>query len=125
MPEPRDRATRLRMQRQVRRDTTPELALRRRLHAMGYRFLVDAKVEPDMRVRGDIVFPRRKVVVFVDGCFWHGCPLHATQPKNNAAWWREKLATNFARDRRTDSELTRRGWTVMRHWEHESPDEAA
>jgi DNA mismatch endonuclease, patch repair protein len=70
------------------------------------------------------VFTRRRVVVFVDGCFWHGCPLHATEPKNNAEWWREKLAANMARDRRHDEELTSAGWTVLRIWEHENADVA-
>ena len=73
--------------------------------------------------RGDIVFTRKKVVVFVDGCFWHGCPDHATAPKNNAEWWREKLAANVARDIRSTADLRRFGWTVIRAWEHEEPDE--
>jgi DNA mismatch endonuclease (patch repair protein) len=71
------------------------------------------------------VWRGRKVVVFVDGCFWHGCPRHATQPKANADWWRDKLAANVARDRRTDAELAARGWRVLRYWEHEPPTEVA
>jgi DNA mismatch endonuclease (patch repair protein) len=112
------------MQRQSRRDTAPELLLRRRLHALGYRFRVDHKPEPDLRVRGDIVFTKRRVCVFVDGCFWHGCPLHSTSPKNNADWWRDKLTANVARDRRSDATLTHRGWAVVRIWEHEPLDVA-
>ncbi|HEV7824761.1 MAG TPA: very short patch repair endonuclease [Mycobacteriales bacterium] len=113
------------MQRQRRRDTKPEVEVRRLLHAAGIRFRVDARLEPDLRVRGDIVWRGRKVVVFVDGCFWHGCPRHATQPKANADWWRDKLAANVARDRRTDAELAARGWRVLRYWEHEPPTEVA
>jgi DNA mismatch endonuclease (patch repair protein) len=109
------------MQRQRRRDTKPEVAIRRLLHAAGFRFRIDAVLEPGLRTRGDIVWRGRKLVVFVDGCFWHGCPEHATQPKSNAVWWREKLAGNVARDRRTDAELTARGWRVLRYWEHERP----
>jgi DNA mismatch endonuclease (patch repair protein) len=113
------------MQRQRRRDTKPEVEVRRLLHAAGIRFRVNARLEPDLRVRGDIVWRGRKVVVFVDGCFWHGCPRHATQPKANADWWRDKLAANVARDRRTDAELAARGWRVLRYWEHEPPTEVA
>lgn len=112
------------MQRQRRRDTTRELEIRRALHALGYRFRVDYRMEASLRTRGDIVFTRRRLVVFVDGCFWHGCPEHATAPKTNAEWWKEKLAANVARDRRVDTQLTDRGWTVLRVWEHESVADA-
>lgn len=111
--------TRYRMQRQRRRDTLPEVALRRALHSRGWRYRVDLAVIPGMRRRADIVFLRQKVAVFVDGCFWHQCPVHATRPKNNAAWWQGKLATNVARDRETDRVLTEAGWRVVRVWEHE------
>jgi len=121
MPEPKDDAIRQRMQRQRRRDTGIELAIRRRLHELGYRFRVDHRPEPSLRVRGDIVFTRRRVVVFVDGCFWHGCPLHATAPKSNADWWREKLDANKERDARNTVALGQLGWTVLRIWEHEDP----
>jgi DNA mismatch endonuclease (patch repair protein) len=107
------------MQRQGRRDTGLELAIRRGLHKLGYRYRVDYKLEQSLRCRGDVVFTRRKVVVFVDGCFWHGCPIHSTQPKNNARWWQEKLAANIARDLRNRSALTEMGWTVISIWEHE------
>ena len=72
-----------------------------------------------------MLFARGKVAVMIDGCFWHGCPVHGTQPKANAEWWREKLATNIARDRDTDTLLLRAGWLVLRFWEHENPGEAA
>jgi DNA mismatch endonuclease (patch repair protein) len=124
MPEPLDDVVRRRMQNQKRRDTKVEVEIRRRLHALGLRFRVDFRLEPTLRVRGDIVFTRRKVVVFVDGCFWHGCPSHATQPKNNAEWWREKLAANMARDRHNRKVLTALGWRVVPIWEHTDPGDA-
>lgn len=117
--------TRARMQRQGRRDTQPELALRRELHRRGRRFFVDRAPLKGVRRRADLVFPRRRVAVYVDGCFWHSCPLHATQPRNNAAWWAEKLAGNVARDRDTDARLIEAGWMVVRVWEHEDPMAAA
>lgn len=67
----------------------------------------------------DFIFPELKLAVFVDGCFWHGCPLHATQPRNNAAFWRKKFAANIARDRLVTRTLRRAGWRVLRIWEHE------
>jgi DNA mismatch endonuclease (patch repair protein) len=73
----------------------------------------------------DIVFGKIKLAVFMDGCFWHGCPQHATQPKANAEWWRTKLDKNMARDRETTDQLRAAGWTVLRFWEHESPEEVA
>lgn len=107
------------MRRQRRRDTKLEIEIRRALHSMGYRFRVDYRVEPSLRARPDIVFTRKRVAVFVDGCFWHGCPEHGTQPTNNAEWWQEKLAANVARDRRTTDAFEGLGWSVVRVWEHE------
>lgn len=118
-------ATRRRFQRQGRRDTSPELALRRCLHARGLRYRVDAPVVAGLRRRADIVFPRSKVAVFVDGCFWHSCPDHGTLPLANRTWWKQKLARTVERDRDTDERLARSGWRVIRVWEHESPDDAA
>jgi DNA mismatch endonuclease (patch repair protein) len=118
-------ATRARMRRQVRRDTAPEVALRRELHRRGRRFFVDRAPLKGLRSRADLVFPRRRVAVYVDGCFWHSCPRHATQPKNNAEWWADKLAANVRRDRDTDARLIESGWVVVRVWEHESPSAAA
>lgn len=120
-----DPATSARMRAQRRRDTAPELALRRELHRRGVRYYVDRAPMKGVRRRADLVFPRRKVAVYVDGCFWHSCPQHATFPKNNAQWWAEKLAGNVTRDRNTDSTLTDAGWTVVRIWEHENPVVAA
>ncbi|MFE7418655.1 very short patch repair endonuclease [Rhodococcus sp. NPDC057529] len=120
-----DPATSARMRAQRRRDTAPELALRRELHRRGVRFFVDRAPMKGVRRRADLVFPRLKVAVYVDGCFWHSCPQHATFPKNNAQWWADKLAGNVTRDRDTDSTLTDAGWTVVRIWEHENPVVAA
>jgi DNA mismatch endonuclease (patch repair protein) len=107
------------------RDTAAEVALRRVLHSRGLRFRVDREVLPGIRRRADIVFVTAKVVVFVDGCFWHSCPRHRTSPKANAAWWAEKLATNRRRDTRTNRQLRKAGWRVERVWEHETPAAAA
>ena len=112
-----------RMKRQRRRDTAPEQALRSELWRRGLRYRVDVAVFGRRRV--DIVFSRPRVAVFVDGCFWHGCPRHATSPKSNGAWWRDKLDKNVERDRTSDYELGAAGWRVLRVWEHEDPKEAA
>jgi len=104
-----------------RRDTSPELAHRSALHRSGLRFRVDRPLPFDRRRRADIVFPRQKVAIFVDGCFWHGCPEHYSAPKANADFWREKVTSNIARDRDTDDRLRALGWTVIRVWEHTDP----
>lgn len=114
-----------RMSRQASRDTAPEVAVRRLLHAAGYRYRLHRPV-PGLRRRTiDIVFPGPKVAVFLDGCFWHGCPTHATRPKSNAEWWRDKLDRNMARDLETTARLAAEGWTVLRFWEHEPADDVA
>jgi DNA mismatch endonuclease (patch repair protein) len=101
------------------RDTKPEIAVRRDLHRRGLRFRVDYRLQPPLRTRADIVFTRARVAVFIDGCFWHGCPLHATTPKTNTDYWTPKLERNRARDRETTAALRSHGWTVLRFWEHE------
>lgn len=120
-----DPRTSARMSRQRTRDTAAEWALRRLIHARGLRYRVDAVLPGLPRRRADILFPRQKVAVFVDGCFWHGCPEHKTAPKSNAAWWATKLARNIERDRETDTHLAELGWKVVRIWEHENPECAA
>jgi DNA mismatch endonuclease (patch repair protein) len=115
---------RLRMQATPRRDTPQELALRSALHKLGLRFRVDWPL-PETRRRADLAFIRARVVVFVDGCFWHGCPVHGTWPKANANWWRTKILTNVRRDRDTDDRLRTMGWRVLRFWEHDPIDRAA
>lgn len=113
------------MSRTRQRGTTPELALRSELHRRGLRFRLHRPLEFDHRRKADIVFPREHVAVFVDGCFWHSCPDHATFPKANEAFWARKLAGNVARDRDTDRRLEEAGWLVVRVWEHESAELAA
>lgn len=107
------------------RDTGPERALRKVLHAAGYRYRVDFAPGPDARRRADIVFPRLRIAVFVDGCFWHSCPIHGTVPKTNADYWVPKLERNRSRDSETTSALEADGWTVVRVWEHESVADAS
>lgn len=107
------------------RDTPPELAIRRLVHARGLRYRVDARPLKGLNRRADLVFGPTKVAVFVDGCFWHMCPEHGSAPKANAGWWAEKLRTNVERDRDTDVRLVAAGWTVLRIWEHVSPSTAA
>jgi DNA mismatch endonuclease (patch repair protein) len=112
------------MQRQARRDTAPEVALRAALWRLGLRYRLHTRV-PGTRRTIDIAFPGSRVAVFIDGCFWHGCPVHATSPKANAAWWADKLAANAARDRDTNRRLESAGWTIVRVWEHEEAADAA
>ena len=121
MPAPFDAATRARMQKQRRRDTRCEVEVRRELHRRGRGFRVDVKLEDDMRCRADLAWKTRKIAVFIDGCFWHGCPVHGTSPKNNAVWWASKIETNRRRDGRITEELSNRGWRVLRFWEHIDP----
>jgi DNA mismatch endonuclease, patch repair protein len=113
------------MQEQRRRDTSCEMEIRLELHRSGFRYLVDARPIPAWRRRADLVFPRARVAVFVDGCFWHGCPDHPRPPKSNAAWWEAKLARNRERDAETSARLIAEGWEVLRVWEHEDSEQAA
>lgn len=112
------------MQATPRRDTACELAVRSAVHRMGLRFRTDWPL-PGTRRRADLAFISAKVAVFVDGCFWHGCPQHASWPKANAGWWRAKLKGNVTRDRDTDTRLSATGWKVLRFWEHEECTAAA
>jgi len=109
-----------------RRDTKPELALRRALHGRGYRYRKDLRLDLDSgaRVRPDIVFTARRVAVFVDGCFWHCCPDHGGKPAVNTGYWNPKLLRNVERDRAADAALAAAGWEVVRVWEHEPLDAA-
>lgn len=105
------------------RDTSPERAIRAVLHRQGLRFRKDHRLEANGRwVRPDIVFTRARVAVFVDGCYWHRCPLHASYPKSNADFWQAKFDRNVQRDRDDDHALRKTGWTVLRFWEHEDPE---
>lgn len=109
------------MQANRRRDTSPELAVRRLVHAAGFRYRVDFRLVPALRTRADLVFTRSRIAVFIDGCFWHSCPAHGTRPKSNVEYWSPKLARNVQRDRETDAALEALGWQVLRFWEHEDP----
>lgn len=113
------------MQANRRRDTKPELTLRSALHRAGFRYRCDFRVDlPAGRVRPDIVFTRRRVAIFVDGCFWHSCPDHGSRPKTNESYWSPKLAKNVERDLRNTSLLEAAGWRVVRIWEHVNADAA-
>ncbi|MDX3237070.1 very short patch repair endonuclease [Streptomyces sp. ME03-5709C] len=109
-----------------RRDTKPERVIRSLLHAAGKRYRVDVRLTlGSTRPRPDILFTRARVAVFVDGCFWHCCPEHGRQPGVNGDYWGPKLERNVSRDRAADKALTDAGWTVIRVWEHEAPNEVA
>ena len=117
---------RSRMQQQKMRDTRPELALRRELHRLGLRYRLHRQIVPGTRRRVDIAFGPAKVAVFVDGCFWHGCPIHGVrEPVANKWYWPLKIAGNKERDTDTTRRLEESGWLVLRYWEHEPPDVAA
>jgi len=105
--------------------TDAEIALRRELFRRGLRYRIDYEVLKKPRRVADVAFPGLKIAIFVDGCFWHGCPVHATWPKQNAEFWRQKIEANRLRDADTNSRLLDVDWTVLRFWEHESPIEAA
>jgi DNA mismatch endonuclease (patch repair protein) len=108
-----------------RRDTPCELAVRAHIHRLGFRYRVDYPPLAQARFRADLVFPRVKVAVFVDGCFWHGCPRHGSWPKANSDWWRAKIEANRTRDAAIATTLRAAGWTVLRVWEHEDAKAAA
>jgi len=123
-PAPSSDSVRKRMRATRRRDTPCELALRSAVHHLGLRFRVHRAI-PGTRWRPDIVFVSARVVTWVDGCYWHACPIHGTWPKANAEWWREKILANVRRDRETDRRMRSLGWMVLRFWEHEDMDRAA
>jgi len=107
------------MQRNTGRETYPEEVLRSALHKIGLRFRKDVQPEIHLKIKADIVFPKKKICVFIDGCFWHGCPLHFKVPKTNSEWWKEKITDNKNRDYRQSKDLIDCGWTVIRYWEHD------
>jgi len=107
------------------RDTAPEIALRSALFHRRLRYRIDVKPIKEFNRRADISFKSVKVVVFVDGCFWHGCPIHGTQAKANAEFWKNKIKQNQIRDEDTNKRLKKAGWRVIRVWEHENPEKAA
>jgi DNA mismatch endonuclease, patch repair protein len=118
-------ATRKSMQANRSRDTKPELALRRALHAAGLRYRVCAQPIPDVPRTVDVVFRPARVAVEVRGCFWHGCPKHYRQPKAHEGYWTAKVARNVARDADTERRLGEAGWLLVVVWEHEDPIDAS
>lgn len=125
-PEPTSAAVTAQMRGNRRVDTNPERLVRSSLHRHGLRFRKNQVLAvDDIRVTADIVFRSERVAVFIDGCFWHGCPEHGRAPKTNPTYWTAKLARNVERDARNTALLRAAGWTVLRHWEHEQPDEVA
>ena len=114
-----------RMAKVRQKGTAAEVALRRELFRRGLRYRVAFTVLSRPRRVADIAFPRLKIAIFVDGCFWHGCPEHGTWPKSNASFWRQKIEANRSRDADTEHHLHGIGWKVIRVWEHEDPNEAA
>ena len=118
-------ANRKTMQANRSRDTGPELSIRRAVHAAGLRYRVAVRPEKAVRRSADLVFTRARVAVFVDGCFWHGCPEHFHMPATNPVYWGPKIAANTARDAETDDLLAADGWAVLRCWEHTLAIEAA
>ncbi|MDN6478193.1 MAG: very short patch repair endonuclease [Corynebacterium variabile] len=121
-PTPLNDRVHERMSRMPNRDTRPELTLRRELHRRGLRFRVNYREIPGTP---DIALTRARIAVFVDGCFWHRCPIHCRIPRNNRDWWRTKLDRNVARDRQKDDALTAMGWIPVHYWEHDDVDEVA
>lgn len=115
----------IRMQAAKPRDTAPEKALRSALYCRGLRYRIDIKPIKELNRRADIIFRSVKVAIFVDGCFWHGCPIHGTQAKANAEFWSCKIKQNQERDVDTTKRLEKAGWKVIRIWEHENPEKAS
>ena len=107
------------------RDTQPELHVRRAIHAAGLRYRVNVRPLKGLNRTADIVFTRRRIAVFIDGCYWHRCPCHYRAPATNAEFWRDKIKGNIERDLQTTDQLERAGWTVMRFWEHVDSNEVA
>lgn len=118
-------AARKTMQGNRGRDTMAELAVRRLVHAAGLRYRVDARPEPDLRRTADLLFTRVRVAVFIDGCYWHGCPEHFSVPATKLDYWSTKISQNQARDLETTALLAAHGWLVLRFWEHEPPTTVA
>ena len=117
-PRASSAAVRRAMQAVRRRDTNPERLLRTALHRAGFRFRNDRQPEPTLRCKADLLFSKRRVCIFVDGCFWHGCRRHFGTPRTNSAWWTEKIAATVRRDALQARRLKARGWRVIRVWEH-------
>lgn len=107
------------MQQNTGRETNPERLLATSLNRRGLRFHKDVPPEAHLKIKADIVFPRQRICIFVDGCFWHGCPIHLKVPKTHTDWWKEKIEDNKKRDVRQTQQLESCGWAVLRYWEHD------
>lgn len=105
------------------KDTKLEIRVRKALHARGLRYRLQQKVPGSNRRTMDIAFPRQRVAVFIDGCFWHGCPIHHTVSKTNSEFWSAKVERNRERDIETTRMLAEAGWTAVRLWEHQTTNE--
>lgn len=125
VPRPSSDAVTRRMRATPRRNTVPERKLRIALDAFGLRYQADVAPLTSLRRKADLVFPDERVAVFVDGCFWHGCPVHGEIPRANEEWWRQKIERNRLRDLETNHTLEQAGWMVIRVWEHSDMEEAA
>jgi DNA mismatch endonuclease, patch repair protein len=122
-PEPTSEGVSLRMRRNLKTESKPERRIRSVLHRQGFRFRKHHPIRtPERLVKPDIVFTRARLAIFVDGCFWHCCPVHGNEPRANTDYWGPKLKRNVDRDRAVDRALTEAGWIVLRAWEHEDPD---
>ena|SRR5258706_2087148 len=124
-PSPSSEAALRRMKAAKPRDTAPEIAIRSALHRLGLRYSINAKPIKELNRSADILFRSLKVAIFIDGCFWHGCPIHGTQAKANSEFWRAKIERNQERDAETTKYLKKSGWKVIRVWEHENPEKAS
>lgn len=118
-------AVRNSMQGNKSKDTKPEMIVRRYLHASGLRYRVHSRPIKDWNRRADIVFPRVKIAIFINGCYWHGCPKHYKKPKTNTVYWTQKIERNIERDVETFKRLRTEGWSVIVLWEHENLDKKA
>ena len=127
LPNPTNAVATKKMRANRRVDTKPEIRLRSSLHRMGLRFRKDypIRLSSGRKVRPDIVFTKKMIAIFIDGCFWHSCPEHGSLPKSNKDYWLPKLKENVGRDKLNDSGLEQDGWRVIRVWEHVEPDRAA
>lgn len=124
-PPPTNAAVTRVMRANRQKDTGPELAIRSELHRRGLRYRVHVQPVPGLRCNADVVFGGARIAVFVDGCWWHGCPEHRSLPKANRDWWDAKIQRTVERDRRNDAALAEAGWLAIRIWEHEQPSTAA
>ena len=113
-----------RMKKQRIADTKPELEIARACFRLGLRYRKNVEI-PEAKTTADLIFPRHKLLVFVDGCFWHGCPWHYKTPKTRSEWWDAKVERNKTRDSKKTRKLRRLGWKVVRVWEHVEPEKAA